>query len=135
MDDVYVKPWCRIGPYAIGLLLGHYLYDLYQRKNGMTWESLLPERTNDRFHRFKQILTWSIVVTLLSLCLFGTYQDYVGHPLTNSARAAFLSLSRIGWAIGISLIIISCFLGQAGLCRKKNELLLFDQNSVSQQNI
>ena len=26
MSDVYDKPWCRIGPYAVGLILGYILH-------------------------------------------------------------------------------------------------------------
>ena len=26
MEDVYFVPWCRVGPYAVGLLLGYILH-------------------------------------------------------------------------------------------------------------
>ena len=26
MADVYIKPWCRVGPYAVGLILGYILH-------------------------------------------------------------------------------------------------------------
>ena len=115
MDDVYIKPWCRIAPYAIGLALGYCLYENYQRKNSISWESLLPETAPSRSQRIKQIVIWSFALTIIGLCIFGTFRDYDGHSLTKAGRAAFLSLSRVGWAIAISLIITSCCSGEGGL--------------------
>jgi len=112
MNDVYVKPWCRIGPYAIGLLVGYILYEMYQRSNTLSWESLLPRR---RWNRLKQFVAWIFALAILALCIFGTYGDYNGHPLTRSGRITFLTLSRLGWAIGLSIIILICFVGQGGL--------------------
>ncbi len=112
-NDVYIKPWCRIGPYAIGLLLGYIIYELYQRSNTLTWESILPQRTV-RYHKAKHILGWVFALAILLLCVFGTYADYNGRPLTRSERMTFMILSRIGWSIGLSIIIIICFTGHGG---------------------
>ncbi len=116
MNDVYFKPWCRIAPYAIGLLLGSLLYELYKRSNTISWDSLLPERRSTRANRFKYILAWTFALLILALCVFGTYEDYNGHSLSRSGRIAFLTLSRVGWAIGLSIIILICYLTQGGLC-------------------
>lgn len=51
---------------------------------------------------------------ILSLCIFGTYGDYSGHPLTRKNRIVFLTLSRLGWSIGLCTIIIACFAGHGG---------------------
>lgn len=113
-NDVYIKPWCRIAPYAIGLIIGHILYHMHQRSQTISWDALLPHRKFTRLNRFKQILAWIVALVLLGLCIFGTYEDYNGHSLTRSGRIAFLTLSRIGWSIGLSIIIISCFIGYGG---------------------
>jgi hypothetical protein len=115
MNDIYIKPWCRISPYAIGLIIGYVLYEMYQRSNTLSWESLLPRR---RSNRFKRIIAWIFAFVILGLCTFGTYGDFNGHPLTRSGRITFLTLSRIGWAIGLSIIIITCFVGQRELINK-----------------
>jgi hypothetical protein len=116
MNDVYVKPWCRIAPYAIGLSIGYILYEVYQRANTISWDSLIPRATiYSRYHHFKQILAWTFALVILGLCVFGTYGDYHGHPLTRHDRIAFLTLSRLAWAIGLCIIIIACFAGHGGL--------------------
>jgi peptidoglycan/LPS O-acetylase OafA/YrhL len=120
-NDVYVKPWCRAAPYAVGLAFGYILFEIYQRSNTLTWESLRPTLTptpTTRYHRLKQVMAWTFALAVLALCVFGTYGDYEGHPLTRSERIAFLTLSRLGWAIGLSVIIGSCFFGRGGLANK-----------------
>lgn len=114
MEDVYVKPWCRLAPYAIGLVLGQGLFTLYQRSTTISWEALLPDRQANQRQWWKILLFWLVSLTILSLCVFGTYGDYSGHPLTRSGRITFLTLSRIGWAVGLSIIIITCFRGYGG---------------------
>ena len=131
MEDVYIKPWCRIAPYAIGLALGHCLFELYQRSNHVTWESLLPEGTPDRYRRLKKVLAWTFALIVLSLCVFGTYGDYGGHPLTRSGRIAFLALSRLGWSIGLGTIIIACFVGHGGQCLTSSDFTSLIQLSRS----
>ncbi|CAF2747121.1 unnamed protein product [Rotaria sp. Silwood2] len=126
MNDVYIKPWCRIAPYAIGLVLGYAVYEMYKRSNTVSWESLLPQRRLTRANRIKQILAWIFALFILALCIFGTYGDYSGHSLNRSERIAFLTLSRLGWAIGLSIIIIACFTGHGGIVNKLLSHSFFD---------
>ncbi|CAF3708092.1 unnamed protein product [Rotaria sordida] len=118
MNDVYVKPWCRIAPYAIGLILGYVVYEVYTNSNTVSWESILPQRRSARANRIKQILAGIFALIILGLIIFGTYGDYNGHSLNRSERIAFLTLSRLGWAIGLGIIIITCFIGQGGIINK-----------------
>ncbi|CAF3539956.1 unnamed protein product [Adineta steineri] len=118
MNDVYIKPWCRITPYAIGLILGHILYEMHQRDNTLSWESLLPQRRLTGYKHIKQIIAWILALVIMALCIFGTHGDFNGNPLTSSERVAFHALSRLGWAIGLSIIIIICFINQRGKVNK-----------------
>lgn len=118
-NDVYIKPWSRLAPYAIGLAVGYVLCEVYQRSNTLSWDRRTLQRTSySRYHYFRQILTWILALTLLSLCVFGTYGDYSGHPLTRVNRIAFLTLARLGWSIGLCVIIIACFAGHGGRKRR-----------------
>ena len=114
-NDVYVKPWCRLAPYGIGLAIGYILCEIYQRSNVVSWDRLIPRTTiYSRYHHFKQILIWTFALVVLALCIFGTYGDFSGHPLTRQNRIAFLALSRLGWSTGLCIIIIACFAGHGG---------------------
>ncbi|CAF1044534.1 unnamed protein product [Rotaria sp. Silwood1] len=119
LNDVYVKPWCRIAPYAVGLSIGYIFYEVYQRSNLLPWDSVMRRTTiHSRSYYFKRIFIWIFALTILSLCLFGTYGDYSGHPLTRRNRIVFLTLSRFGWSIGLCAIIIDCFAGHGGIANR-----------------
>ena len=122
-NNVYIKPWCRLAPYALGLAIGYIFYEVYQRSNTASWDHFIPRATiYNRYHYFKQILTWTFALIILTLCLFGTYGDYSGHPLTRRNRIVFLALSRFGWSIGLCIVIIACFAGHGGEKKNFNEV-------------
>ncbi|CAF0724689.1 unnamed protein product [Didymodactylos carnosus] len=121
-EDVYIKPWCRVAPYAVGLIVGYMLYTMNQRKIS-SWDfssvqSRLVQETEKRY-RSRQIFLWIFALVILLLCLFGTYGDYAHStsfkPLTRSGRISFLVLSRLAWAIGLSVLILACFTGHGGI--------------------
>jgi hypothetical protein len=31
-NKIYIKPWCRVGPFVIGILLGYFLYEHKTKK-------------------------------------------------------------------------------------------------------
>ena len=112
-NDVYTKPWCRLSPYAFGLAVGYVLYEVY------SWDSLIPRaRIYNRYFYFKQILISTIALVLLGLCIFGTYGDYIGKTLTRTHRIVYLTLSRLGWSIGLTMIIVICFAGYGGVINR-----------------
>ena len=115
LNDVYVKPWCRIAPYAIGLSIGYILYQIYKHSDTVSWDSpILRTTIHSRYYYLRRIVVWILALTILSLCIFGTYGDYSGHPLTRHNRIAFLTLSRLGWSIGVIMVIGACFAGHGG---------------------
>ncbi|CAF2438000.1 unnamed protein product [Rotaria sp. Silwood2] len=119
LNDVYVKPWCRIAPYAVGLSIGYIFYEVYQRSSTSLWDSLMRRTTiHSRHYYFKRIFVWIFALTILSLCIFGTYGDYSGHPLTRRNRIVFLTLSRLAWSIGLCAIIIDCFAGHGAIANR-----------------
>lgn len=117
LNDVYVKPYCRLSPYAVGLAMGYIFYEVYQRSNIVQWTTLPRTTPYTRSQIFKQIFIWTAALLIIILCIFGTYGDYNGHALTRESRIAFLVLSRLGWSVGLSIIIAACFVGHGGLIR------------------
>ena len=105
------------GVVLLRMPLVYYLVMVFTKKlnNQVQFRANLePRSPRRRMIRFKSNLAWIFSLSILALCIFGTYGDYNGHPLTRSDRIAYLTLSRIGWAIGLSIIITLCFDGQGG---------------------
>jgi len=115
LNDVYIKPYCRLSPYAVGLAMGYIFYEVYQRSNIVQWSSTGRTNPLTRSQILKQIFIWTVALLIIFLCVFGTYGDYNGHDLSRSSRIAFLVLSRLGWSVGLSIIIAACFVGYGGI--------------------
>ncbi|XP_060083819.1 nose resistant to fluoxetine protein 6-like [Ylistrum balloti] len=106
-DDVYAhnptynRPYTRIAPYMVGILLGYLLY------------------SNDcraRLNRVKVFIGWSLAIVLGMLPVYGLYHYY--HDVTNESSLAvsalYISCSRLSWALAIAWIIYACATGYGG---------------------
>jgi len=110
---VYVQPWCRAQPYLIGLAFGA-LWDKRQRL------ATPPSR-------LRPLLVWVLALSTAVLMLtltFGTWGLYQNMPTPWNAlqNICYISLSRLGWAVGLSVIAYLCFCDELPLV---NALLSF----------
>ncbi|PVD37159.1 hypothetical protein C0Q70_04154 [Pomacea canaliculata] len=100
-DEVYVKPYCRVGAFAVGMALGYFLHSTEHRVY---------------FRKLPLFLGWT-----LSLCTIGTVV-YVTHTenqpdgqrWTRLQSAVYEALSRPAWAMSVSWIIFTSTVGQGG---------------------
>lgn len=89
-NSIYEKPYCRIGPFLIGLLVGYLIFKSLQEQIAI----------NKR---------WSIIGWIISfiLCLTSLYSAY--HAKMTPIEASFYNaLFRSSWAFGVSWIIFTC---------------------------
>uniref|UniRef100_A0A0N5AVL3 Acyl_transf_3 domain-containing protein n=1 Tax=Syphacia muris TaxID=451379 RepID=A0A0N5AVL3_9BILA len=109
VDDYYIKPQYRIGPYIIGLLLGQVLAIYQNSKNKINFSSKA------------QYLGWLACLALGSWSLFGAYPTMkdMNFPLLN---LIYGFTHRISWALSVSWIIYACHTGIGGFI---NDLLSF----------
>ncbi|CAF3638284.1 unnamed protein product [Rotaria sp. Silwood1] len=100
-EKVYLTPWCRISPYAIGLLTGFIVYN-----TGRSYRSNIYTKI------FGSIL--AIVIGLT--CIFVLYPDYAFVPgISRSANIAHQTLSRSFWALVIGWLLFLCSTNQGGI--------------------
>ena len=81
-DDIYIKPWCRIGPYLIGLVAGYLLYKF--------------RRNNKRFHWAVVVGMWVVSAAMALAVIYGLtdyYQDPTKKP-TQAEKIIYLAYSR-----------------------------------------
>jgi peptidoglycan/LPS O-acetylase OafA/YrhL len=92
----YVKPYCRIAPYIVGIVVGYMIY------KGVK----LP---------FKRIVNTIVYNGLMAFALglivavvYGIYGLANGHLYSIAEVVSYTTLSRLTWGIALSFIVLAC---------------------------
>ncbi|OWF42953.1 nose resistant to fluoxetine protein 6-like [Mizuhopecten yessoensis] len=105
-EEYYIKPYCRMGPYIVGIMTGYVLY-----------------KTEGKFrmNRALNLLCWIIAAVLACLCLYGLYEENKGTADFNTeVRSLYNTLHRSVWGACVCWVIFSCANGYGGFV---NQLL------------
>lgn len=100
MLDYYIKPYCRMGPYIIGILTGYILY-----------------KTNCkvRLNKFVNLAGWAVATGLACAVLYGLYDPINGrNPLSVEVSALYNTTHRTVWGACLCWVIFSCVTGNGG---------------------
>jgi peptidoglycan/LPS O-acetylase OafA/YrhL len=101
---LYDKPWHRVAPYIVGLVLGYILYRFR-----------MPTKTK-RFVTYPVFAAmWIISGILLVSTLYGLYFTWHNHFPTTAENVLYITFSRLAWSLGVALIVIICHYGYGGL--------------------
>ena len=107
-DSLYNRPYHRIPPYLVGIVLGYLVY----RKARLQFAHL----------PFGKILNWVgyIVLWMLAtgLCLstvYGLYPTWHQHIPSLAENVIYLMFSRFAWGIGLALVVFACHNGYGGV--------------------
>ncbi|KAJ4432079.1 hypothetical protein ANN_20693, partial [Periplaneta americana] len=94
-DKIYDKPWTRLGPYLVGMMVGWILY-----------------KTDCKIKMSKMAVVagWLLSIGCLLALVYGLYDTQL-HPIV---AAAYSSLSHTAWALSLSWIVIACCTGYGG---------------------
>lgn len=101
---VYVTPWCRMGPFIVGVLAG---YIIYKCKNNPQF----------KLDKMLNIIGWLVSLFSLALMLFGYWPNFETNPAKHLNRVEnilYQSTSRIIWAAALAFIIFSCVMKKGG---------------------
>ncbi|XP_071497836.1 nose resistant to fluoxetine protein 6-like [Diadema antillarum] len=93
---IYSKPYCRIPPYLVGMLLGFLMY-----------------RQGDRKIRLKPVLValgWTIATAVGMSCVYGLFHA----KYTLAGSVLYQMLSRFAWAVALSWVVFACKEGYGG---------------------
>ncbi|XP_071511439.1 nose resistant to fluoxetine protein 6-like [Diadema antillarum] len=93
---IYSKPYCRIPPYLVGMLLGFLMY-----------------RQGDRKIRLKPVLValgWTVATAVGMSCVYGLFHAKV----TLAGSVLYQMLSRFAWAVALSWVVFACKEGYGG---------------------
>ncbi|KAK6641346.1 hypothetical protein RUM44_013055 [Polyplax serrata] len=93
-DQLYDKPWTRLGPYIVGMGAGIYLAKINCKAT---------------YHKGLVIFFWVISMLTTFVLVHGLYSE-----LGQIESAAYVALSHTAWALAISWVIIACVTGYGG---------------------
>ncbi|XP_074595938.1 nose resistant to fluoxetine protein 6-like [Brevipalpus obovatus] len=98
--SIYIKPWCRLGPYVVGIILGYLIQTLEHKIN-------LKKRYI--------VLGWISAVTLNAGILLAMIPADNGYYVPSDLEASLYSAtSRTLWAVGLAWIVFACVNGKGG---------------------
>lgn len=101
--DTYIKPYCRAGPYVIGIALGYVFFK--------------TEKKKIHLHPLFHLLFWALTIVFMVTSVLGNWTNHKegGEPMTPAVYVLYFVLSRIAWPLAIAWIIFSCYKGLAPL--------------------
>ena len=100
IDDIHIKPWARIGPFVLGILLGFIIF----KKVKPTFK--LP---------INQVIYTCLWIIAFGLCfsnVYGLYGTYDGSDtLTKGEEIVYQMFGRLSWSMGLAIVTYSCHNG------------------------
>mmetsp|Transcript_9249 Transcript_9249/g.9231 ORF Transcript_9249/g.9231 Transcript_9249/m.9231 type:complete len:157 (+) Transcript_9249:1244-1714(+) len=115
----YVKPYCRIGPYGLGIISGLILYSYRKfQDNQITYDSTaiwVAKKFENIYFRY---IACFIGLALININIFVLY-DTFKHPgkgltyphWTDSENVAFIAFNKVTFGLGITLVLLPALLG------------------------
>ena len=95
-DGIYVKPYCRIAPYLVGLILGYILHNRVQ----------LPFAGAKKYLCYA--IMWILATLIFASILFGLYGTWYGHRMSTLENISFYTFTHFAWGIGVALVVFAC---------------------------
>ncbi|XP_050389477.1 nose resistant to fluoxetine protein 6 isoform X2 [Patella vulgata] len=95
----YITPWCRMGPYIIGIMVGYYLYVTELR---FRWNKLFVAAG------------WAVSTASALAVLYGLYDTAQGHPISVDTAAFYNAVNRTVWGACVCWVIVACVGGYGG---------------------
>ncbi|KAK9306331.1 hypothetical protein QLX08_003022 [Tetragonisca angustula] len=99
LTDLYVRPWLRIVPYLIGMVIS-YLLTKWNYKLHLSKKSL--------------IVGWTLSILCNCSILFGITNKNIPFSLS----IIYSTLSRTGWSLGIAWLVVACCTNHGGVVCK-----------------
>ena len=100
---LYIKPWHRVTPYIVGLVLGYILYRFSRitSKHPIITYIVFP-------------VMWILSGIFLSSTVYGLYSTWHGHIPSTAENVIYITFSRFTWSLGLAFLIFACHYGYGG---------------------
>ncbi|XP_012278977.1 nose resistant to fluoxetine protein 6 [Orussus abietinus] len=104
-DELYDKPWLRVGPYFVGAITGYILF-----KTDCKFRSPLIIR----------VIGWPVSLVVMFSVVYGLYPG----NMTVFLSSIYAALAHTAWALAVAFIVFQCCTGSAALINKLLSLRL-----------
>ncbi|KAK3870503.1 hypothetical protein Pcinc_024281 [Petrolisthes cinctipes] len=101
---VYITPWCRAGPWVVGIWLGYVLHKL--------------DSKNVKMSALTVAVGWILATLSALLVVFGMWSYNTMQPTAQydiMTQVTYGSLSRIAWAASLAWVVFACHFGYGGM--------------------
>ncbi|KAK3607208.1 hypothetical protein CHS0354_031705 [Potamilus streckersoni] len=97
--QLYIRPYCRMGPYIVGILTGYILF---------------KTDCKVKLSRILNLVGWLIATGVALAVLYGLYNPNNEHTMSTRVSALYLSTARTAWCMALAWVIFSCATGNGG---------------------
>ena len=106
-SQIYVKPYCRIAPYLVGIALGYLLYRKFRIPvKNVIWSWVI------------HLLLWLVALVLGIVNVYGLYPSFHGHHMSASENVLYYMMSRFTWGVTLALVVFLCHNGYGGVVNR-----------------
>ncbi|XP_071814774.1 nose resistant to fluoxetine protein 6-like isoform X1 [Apostichopus japonicus] len=100
IEVIYYKPYCRIAPYLVGMIVGYVFYK-YPKKSV-------------KIHWIVALISWVCACGLGYACIYSIYPNINGHPWSAVGNGFYQGLVRCAWGIFLAWVVFACHYGYGG---------------------
>ena len=119
---IYVKPYCRLGPYVLGLYTGYIYFHYMVKYEGLESHTRKDPLANAILHWIKETslgkyISFGLGLSLIFFFIFiqySAYEDWENsyHTWSKAQNAMFIATEHIGFALGLMLIMLPLLFGE-----------------------
>lgn len=106
MQQIYIKPYCRIFPYLVGIFLGYVIYKKYR----ITFPPIINYLCYG--------IMWLIAIVTGITNVYGLYSTFHGHVPSKAEDVLYYMLSRFTWGVTLGLVVYACHNGYGGVINR-----------------
>ncbi|XP_022257188.1 nose resistant to fluoxetine protein 6-like [Limulus polyphemus] len=92
---IYIKPYCRMGPYCVGIFVAYFLL----------------KHKNIKLKPIIQVIGWSLSIACNLSIIYGIYPWNKGHLPSTEVAAIYTATHRTAWSLGLAWLTIACVTG------------------------
>lgn len=100
---LYVKPYCRMGPYLVGIALAYLQF---------------KDCGSFRIGKHSQIVCWVTVIAVNMAVIYSMGRVFKADPITDIESALYNGFARTVWAVTLAWLTFACTEGYASLLNK-----------------